>query len=70
VPKKVAMQMTGRKTRSVFDRYHIVSPGDVVRAAALLDARLTAERSEVASGHNLGTVATILSEPETTAARK
>lgn len=56
VPEKVAMQMTGHKTRSVFDRYHIVSPGDVERAAALLDQRLIAERERVTSGHNLGTV--------------
>jgi integrase len=53
----VAMQMTGHKTRSVFDRYHIVRPGDVERAAAELDKLLTAERAAVASGHNLGTVA-------------
>jgi hypothetical protein len=39
VPEKVAMTMTGQKTRAVFDRYHIVSPGDIERAAALASVR-------------------------------
>jgi len=32
------MQMTGHKTRSVFDRYHIVSQGDLFDAAKRLDS--------------------------------
>jgi integrase len=39
IPDGVAMQMTGHKTRSVFERYNIVSECDLVEAARKLNVR-------------------------------
>ena len=38
VPERVAMQLTGHKTRAIFERYNITSPGDLREAAQRLDA--------------------------------
>ena len=38
VSARVAMEITGYKTRSVFDRYNIVSATDLAKAARKMDS--------------------------------
>jgi hypothetical protein len=52
VPERVAMKVTGHRTRAVFDRDHIVSRTDLQDVAARLTGTLTGTIApRAASGH-------------------
>ena len=44
IHERVAMQMAGHKTRAIFDRYLVVSDGDLREAARRLDAAMKPRR--------------------------
>jgi integrase len=49
VPEKIAMDMTGHKTRSVYDRYNITSEEDLRAAARKLQGYLAGLRADAAA---------------------
>ena len=49
VPERVAMTITGHRTREVFDRYHIVSPSDLQEESRKLSGPVLGTNSGTAS---------------------
>jgi integrase len=61
-PEGVAMKISGHKTRTIFERYNIVSEDDLRTASERLaraHEELTEKAQKIEDGHNLGTIALV-----------
>jgi hypothetical protein len=54
-PERVAMMISGHKTRSVFERYNITDERDLKQASKRVEV-YHLERAKLENGHNMGTV--------------
>jgi hypothetical protein len=54
VPERVAMMISGHKTRTVFDRYNIVNEDDLKKASQRVK-EYHLERVNLQNGHKMGT---------------
>jgi len=56
IPERVAMMISGHKTRSVFERYNIVNEDDLKKASQRVKEYHQQETTALLNGYNLGTV--------------
>lgn len=55
VPERVAMMVSGHRTRTIFERYNIVNEDDLKKASRKV-TEYHQEKATITNGHNLGTV--------------